>query len=453
MAVELEMVRRRRLPATLVWVRYEGVAAMAERTQSLGLATAPVKAAVSHAADWSAQESNAEPMALLDYGLLVGTPPLDSSVRALAAPNPVEVAAWFGYPPCCAWAWADALQRGRGDPFASMIARAGGSEGVGSAHASLAVLGLGPVRHAPCTADCTATIDHSREFINLARATGHGEEAEWLEEMGNWMIDASVVNGVAEVKTGVFRCTWLSDEIGPPRRVRGPGRIAPEGKFPLVGAAQTNAASPAKDMPVNAADVDATRVDLGTGFVAAGFDSAFAMRSRFSTVVWEQTAALRRARSAVHVGCGQGLLLELLAQTRPGLRLYGIEEDAARADAARRRNGASVPILCGAFTDTLATLARLVPNGVDIAFLDPERLAANGGNAAPAISTLARSIVLIGTDRSLRRFGDLDTLAAAAGLSLAPGRPSRVSAVARPLVQQLQTPTSGERYRHERDIH
>ena len=129
-----------------------------------------------------------------------------------------------------------------------------------------------------------------------------------------------------------------------------------------------------KDMSVNVADVAATLADLGTGSTAAGFESVFAMRSRFSTVVWEQTAALRRARSAVHLGCGHGLLLELLAQAKPSLKLYGTEEDAASASAARRRNGALVPIMCGTYADTLAALARLVPDGVGIAFVDPSGL-------------------------------------------------------------------------------
>ena len=84
-AVELEMVRRRRIPATLIWVSYAGVAAIAERVQSLGLVVAPVKAALGHTADWLAEDSNAEPMALLDYALLIGTSPLDAPALALAA--------------------------------------------------------------------------------------------------------------------------------------------------------------------------------------------------------------------------------------------------------------------------------------------------------------------------------------------------------------------------------
>src|SRR4029077_12768910 len=65
MAVELEMVRRQRLPATLIWATYAGLASPVEKAQSLGLAVAPVKAALSDAADWST-DLNAAPAAMLD---------------------------------------------------------------------------------------------------------------------------------------------------------------------------------------------------------------------------------------------------------------------------------------------------------------------------------------------------------------------------------------------------
>jgi predicted O-methyltransferase YrrM len=159
------------------------------------------------------------------------------------------------------------------------------------------------------------------------------------------------------------------------------------------------------------------------------------MRSRFSAVVWEQTAALRRATTAVHVGCGDGLLLELIAQTRPKLRLYGIEEDTAAAEAARQRLGASFPVLGGTSTDAFAALSGLAPEGIDLAFVDPERL--GDRDALAAISAIARSIVVIGTDRSLRRSGDMDNLAATMGLALLPGRAARVSAMLSPAMDRL----------------
>jgi predicted O-methyltransferase YrrM len=159
------------------------------------------------------------------------------------------------------------------------------------------------------------------------------------------------------------------------------------------------------------------------------------MRSRFSAAVWEQTAALRRAGSAVHVGCGDGLLLELVAQTKPKLRLYGTEEDTAAAEAARGRLGVSLPVLGGDSIEALAALSRLAPEGIDLAFVDPERL--GDREALAAISAIARSIIVIGTDRSLHRFRDMDNLAATMGLALLPGRAARVSAMLSPAMDRL----------------
>jgi hypothetical protein len=128
----------------------------------------------------------------------------------------------------------------------------------------------------------------------------------------------------------------------------------------------------------------------------------------------------------VHVGCGDGLLLELIAQTRPKLRLYGAEEDAALAEAARRRLGASLPVLGGTSIAAIAALSRLAPDGVDLAFVDAERL--GGREPLAAVRAIAKSVIVIGTDRSLHRLGDMDTLAASMGFALLPGRAGRVSA-------------------------
>lgn len=410
-AIELEMVRRGGLPATLLWIGYDGVDALTERARSIGFDIKPIKASLGYAADWPLEASIEEPKRLLDYAFLIGTAPLDASLAEPAADGLEQMAIRFGYPACCARSWADHLRRGGSDPLASMLARE--DKSAMHAHAALAVLGLGPVRHAPCSADCSATHDRARAFLDLGRRLGFAEETSWLDESADWAVGASLVNGIAEIRTAAFRCTWLSDEVSPSHR-------QPH------HAATTTRPEKRKVAAVERADGAAILAELGTGFEAAGFENPFAMRSRFSTIVWEQTAALRRAGSAVHVGCGDGLLLELIAQTKPKLKLYGIEEDALAAQAARQRIGASSPVLGGSSIEALAALSRLVPEGVDLAFVDPERLGAR--EALAAVHALAKSVIVIGSDRSLRRYTDMDTLAATMGLALLPGRAGRVSA-------------------------
>ncbi|MBR0709893.1 hypothetical protein [Bradyrhizobium liaoningense] len=418
LAIEFEMVRQGRLPATLVWTGYDGVDALTAQARAIGLEAKPVKASLGYAADWPLEASIDEPKQLLDYAFLIGAAPLDTSIAEPASDGLEQAAMRFGYPSCCTRSWANYLRHGGSDPLASLLAC--DDKARMPAHLALAVLGLGPVRHAPCSAHCSATRDRSRAFLDLGGELGFVEEMAWLEEIADWAVDASVVNGIAEVTTAAFRCTWLSDEGTARARPLRHAVRRPEKR---------------KAAPVEPADNANILAELGNGFEAAGFESPFAMRSRFSTVVWEQTAALRRATSAVHVGCGDGLLLELIAQTKPKLRLYGTEEDAAAVEAARRRLGASLPVLGGSSLEALAALSRLVPEGVDLAFVDPDQL--GGRDALAAVRAIAKTVIVIGTDRSLHRFKDMTTYAAAMGLALLPGRAARVSAALSPANDRL----------------
>lgn len=419
LTIEFEMVRRARLPASVVWTAYDGIEALTQRARAVGLDIKPIKASLGYAADWPLEASIEEPKRLLDYAFLIGVTPLEAAIAEPAADDLMQVAMRFGYPACCAKSWTEHLRRGGSDPLASMLVRQARS--AMPAHFSLGVLGLGPVRHAPCSADCFATHDRAHAFLDLGRQLGFAEDMGWLEEIADWKVAASLVNGVAEITTAAFRCTWLSDEGTPSPRFR-----------------RTTAATPPerrKAAAIELADSVDILAELGTGFEAAGFENAFAMRSRFSTIVWEQTAALRRAGSAVHVGCGDGLLLELIAQTRPRMKLYGIEEDIAAAQAARRRLGASLPVLVGAGAEALAALSRLVPEGIDLAFVDPER--PDGREALAAVGAVARTVIVIGSDRSMQRFKGMDALAATMGLALLPGRAARVSAVLSPTMDRV----------------
>ncbi|MGX1320866.1 hypothetical protein AB7M17_004319 [Bradyrhizobium sp. USDA 377] len=419
LAIEFEMVRQGRLPTTLVWTDYDGVDALTAQARAIGFEAKPLKASLGYAADWPLEASIDEPKRLLDYAFLIGAAPLDASIAEPAADGLKQAAMRFGYPACCARSWADYLRHGGSDPLAILLARE--NRAAMPAHVALAVLGLGPVRHAMCSADCLASRECSRAFLDLGRELGFVEEMAWLEEIADWAVDASLVNGIAEVTTAAFRCTWLSDEGRPWRR-----RARHSGAGTRLEKRKV-----AADAPANSANILA---GLGTGFKAAGFESPFAMRSRFSTIVWEQTAALRRAARAVHVGCGDGLLLELIAQTRPKLGLYGTEEDVSLAEAARQRLGTSLPVIGGSGIEALATLSRLAPDGIDLAFVDPERL--GDGSSLVSIHAIARTVIVIGSDRALHRFKDMDTLAASMGFALLPGRPARVSAALLPAMDR-----------------
>ena len=80
LAIEFEMVRRKHIPASLVWTGYDGIDALTERARAIGREAKPVKASLGYAADWPLEASIAEPKRLLDYAFLIGAAPLDTSI-------------------------------------------------------------------------------------------------------------------------------------------------------------------------------------------------------------------------------------------------------------------------------------------------------------------------------------------------------------------------------------
>ena len=115
-------------------------------------------------------------------------------------------------------------------------------------------------------------------------------------------------------------------------------------------------------------------------------------------------------------------------------------------------NGASArhsPVLGGASIEALAELSYRVSGGIDLAFVDPDRL--GDLEALAAIRAIARSVIGVGTDRSLHRFGDMDNLAATMGLALLSGCAARVSATLSPAMDRLHLPVR-RRTRHECNI-
>jgi hypothetical protein len=432
LAVELELVRSGRLAATVLWTPYAGLSDLLQDIARRDLAASVLHTVLGELPD-GVGEDHADRLELLTYGLLIArAEQLDEARDRLASPDREKVARWLGYPPCCARAWAGRLDQGISDPIAALLCDEREATKAASAHAWLASLGVGPVRHAPCSDTCQATAEAARAFIEVARALGHSEEASWLEAMSDWSVDVSIASGVAELKTGLFRYTWPSDDLGAGVRRRRAGSTLPEGT--PSGLSQIFA-SPA---PIKARrSKDPALVDIRPvlGFRAAGFASAAAMRSRLSTVLWEQSALLRRSfGSAIHFGCGDGLLLELLAHWRPTLRLLGVETDSQLADAARRRSAlADASILVEPWSDAAEHLAATA-EADPIVFLDPERLEEQPIACRTAIlerlkGDLGATIVLMMNDRGLEKFGGLEPCAAALGLGTEQGRAKRVSAI------------------------
>ncbi len=430
LSAELALVSEGTLPATLIWATYVALGPLLRRLASMGLAAAPIRTAVGPLSTFSA-EANANLDELLNYGLLVARDPIETATTRLATADPADAARWLNWPACCADAWANRLRDGLTDPVAAMLSRPVPDAPPPHAYALLAGLGLGPVRHAPCAPGCRASVAAAEAFIASIAVLGLADEAEWLRSMGGWTVEVSVNGGIAEVRTSVFRYAHLSDRLPARVEARSTGHVMPEGT--PAGLASPFAAPPVRrSRPARPRSRPDITSDFPADFARAGYDSAVAMRSRFSTVLWEHATLLRRTGgSAIHLGCGDGLLLELLSQQRAGLALFGVETDLGLADLAQRRPCLSAAnVLTCAWSDALASLAGVVASEPLVLF-DLESFASHGSADRAEISrrlaSLGATVIAIANDRALRRAGGIDALGAAAGLSLVPGRAARIS--------------------------
>jgi hypothetical protein len=431
LSAEVALVRNGTLPATLIWAPYQDLGALLGRLDSIGLATAPIRTAVGPIPS-SPAEATPNFAELLNYGLLVARSPIEAASTRLAACDPAEIARWLNWPTCCADAWASHLHDCLTDPIAAMLSRPTSDAAPPFAHALLAGLGLGPVRHAPCSAGCRATAAAAQAFIASVAALGLTDEAGWLCSMSSWTIDISLVAGVAEVKTSLFRYAHLSNHLPHRFDLHLKGDTVPEGT-PIGLASPFTAPRQPPPRLVRPRSWPILNMDFPVNFAQAGFASAIAMRSRFSTVLWKHTALLRRAvGSAIHLGCGNGLLLELLALQRAGLTLFGVETDPDLGALARQRRCLSAaPLLTATWPEALASLAGMVAPEPLVLF-DLEAFGAHSSSARIEIGRhlagLSATMIAIANDRALNCFGSVDALAAAAELSLAPGRSARVAA-------------------------
>jgi hypothetical protein len=440
LTIELHEVQTGALPAALIWTPYQDLEQLLVQTAALDLVPVPMDGILEGVFDDHTIDET-DLRTALTYPVVVGSAAtIATTLELMQRKDDGAIASWFKYPACCAAAWQAALALGLTDPVAAALrARCDGDEAEPiAAHAALAALGIGPVRHAVCSLHCAAAAAAARDFIAAGRALGFASEMTWLEDMAKGGVEYSLAAGIAEIRTALFRCTHLSDATAP-LRFQSRGEKLPEGAavgsgFPFQ-LPRPGAVAKAKRVEAKAARAEPAYGDIATGWAPAGFDSAFAMRSRFCTVIWEHTKLLRsKIVSALHLGCGDGLLLELTSEVNARLVLFGIDADGGLIAAARRR----LPKHAANFrhADWTTSLAGLPapPGGiVDVLFVDPEPLVAMPEPAAAAIraelASLARSIVVVASDRALARFGTLTVLAEAAGLPVGPVPGDRVSAV------------------------
>lgn len=351
----------------------------------------------------------------------------DSLVTAdlLARGDVAETACWFGWPECCARSWAEEFRNGAPDALALLLARGSASAPAGARVA--AALGLGPLRHLPCSGDCAATAAAMERFVGAVHRCDV-EAAAWLRQVAKWTASWNVVGGIAEVKTSHFRFEYLS--AGRRGGAAADGSAAERRDSPAAASAPAeNPAGAANNQERAAADGKPQRGPdvVAAGWSEAGFDSAFALRSHHCGLLWEWESRLRGGSGQVlHLPCADGLLLELIGEVNPRLRLVGVDHRPELLRAARRRRAAAAgDIRLSQWRPPDRPGLGDFEGGVGrAAFLDPEPLLALDvewrRDLLRGLLAAFPLVIVYATDRALRLYGSLERLAAAAGVRLSP---------------------------------
>jgi hypothetical protein len=139
----------------------------------------------------------------------------------------------LGYPKCCqTWYSMHIRDIDAFEPIWSMAERyvpacsaANDIEIVGASETNMLLRGIGLRRvfHLPCSTDCDASHALAASFSRLAESLGYLLETGWLEDVLSWPSEWSSVNGIAEIKTPLFKiCSWSGLKNGKYRvRLRG----------------------------------------------------------------------------------------------------------------------------------------------------------------------------------------------------------------------------------------
>lgn len=422
-AAELSLVETGQVAAAAVLTTEAGLPELLIPPADWPLTAIPVRAIRS---EWPApgEIAGQESGPLICELLVVRRDETGHRLETLDRADPYDTALAFGYPQCCARRWADRLAIGAGDPLGALFDDQAVPE---SAFWLLAGLGIGPLRHVPCSTSCAATRESMQLFVELCEARD-SEAAGWLKQIEKWPADCSVAVGIAEVKTPYFRYTHAAPGSAPGRAAFVPPRS-------IVASAPAVAAAAAGVSPAAPVIGTGPVAAIAEGWREAGFENEFALRSRYCSLVWHWASELRGGGGTVlHLPCGDGLLMELVAEINPKLALHGLESEPSLLALARhRRDGDRTHVQAVDWTDPDLP-GSIGGDGRDgrAVFIDPEILVAlptaQRASLVSALLARFRLVAIYATDRGLHRFGAVEALAEAAGLRLGPASVSGVTA-------------------------
>ncbi|MEM9454145.1 MAG: hypothetical protein AAGF11_08190 [Myxococcota bacterium] len=146
---------------------------------------------------------------------------LAAFVDAYDARDHDRLGALLGYPACCREFFREVVAQGFADPvwpYALRNRARESSEGVdcelhGDPRLNLLLrrIGVRAVPHTPCALDCASSLALADQFFDLGIRLGYHAELAWQREVLSWPMAWSMLHGIAEVKTPVFKLSCDTD--------------------------------------------------------------------------------------------------------------------------------------------------------------------------------------------------------------------------------------------------
>jgi Putative heavy-metal chelation len=91
----------------------------------------------------------------------------------------------------------------------------------------LAVIGLSPLWHEPCSMCCPSSRQLASEWLATGRANGYEREIAAVEEILSWPVEWSALHGIAEIKIPILKVSTNTDATGERYSVRIASRSYP----------------------------------------------------------------------------------------------------------------------------------------------------------------------------------------------------------------------------------
>jgi hypothetical protein len=151
--------------------------------------------------------------------------------------DPVAMATWLGYPPCCAafLRTAAAERQSLDTTWAMVEAHADGENGVRIAEMDccevnplLSTLGLRATPHRPCSFFCQETRRLATAYGELRTSAGAQADHDTLPAVLSWPMEWSSLHGIIEVTLPVLKLCYDGDATATTYKVRLTGGALPE---------------------------------------------------------------------------------------------------------------------------------------------------------------------------------------------------------------------------------